>query len=592
MPGISVLQGDFRDHSIESETLFDAVCYFDEYDTDMYVDQPATVAGATGYDDYPVERFETDDAIVLLEGFVYDSFDPATLVGALDGNERDTLTDWVAHADGDFLVVVVWKADDRVAVLNDTFARLPAYYTTIGGTTVVTRELGFVRAVARQFGNPVGLDQLAAAQQLVFEYPLGTRTLFDGVKSIPPGSLVRIDDGVRVDRLHQYDFGRTVETDRDSTDIAAELADRLVTSCAKRQVSGARTILSLSGGLDSRVVLAGYAATDADFETVTFDKENGLYEDDIRIARSLADALGVEWSAYEVGATDRDRSQLLDLKQGMNNVSMAYMVDFFDQLRTDHGFVTYATGDGGHRALVDETPPREPTSQTDLVDQLLESNARFVPAQAAALTGIEEDAIYESIHARFDSYPEDDLPAKYDHFMFRERGLNFIQHGEDRNRYFCWSVSPFYAPDVFRYAIACPTEYKHNRNLFAALLEELAPEFLQYDYANVGAPLGSLEFRVKEYVIEQIMRHKRVKDVVARLLKDDSEATRTIARRLRTHLQTTEDLSPLAADEVASVASDPGSYRPYGLNTLYTLTMLAADLQAVELPTEPHPASQ
>lgn len=580
MPGLSLLSGSVRDQVGATESLFESVCYLEDDEVQTVLDDPPTLLGATGSPNYPVRTFETADAVVVLEGYVYDGFDPEALVAAVDEDRRRDLSAWLRSADGDFLLAICWEDRDDVTLLNDTFGRLPTYYARIGETTVVSRELGFVREVARRSGAPLSIDRLAAAQQLVFEHVLGTRTTFEGVRSIPPGSLVHVDeDGVDVDRLHQYDLGRTVDPDRSRPEIASELADRIAGACQRRQVEGDDTVVSLSGGLDSRVVVAGYAAADADFETVTFDNEHGLYEDDMRVARDIAETLDVPWSTCRVGAAEAHESTLLELKQGLNNVSMAYMLDFFEQLSVDRDAVTYATGDGGHRALVDETPPREPTSRTDLVDQLLESNARFLPAEAAAVTGVDEEAIVASVHERLATYPERDLAAQYDHFMFRERGLNFIQHGEDRNRYYCWSVSPFYAPSVFRYASACPSEHKGDRELFAAVLEELAPELLAYDYSNVGAPIGSLEFRAKQYAVDLLMRHKRVKDLVARFVKDERETTDRIGERITDRLSANESVEPLSRAAIEDVARDADSHRPFGLTTLQTLTMLAGSLE-------------
>jgi asparagine synthase (glutamine-hydrolysing) len=187
------------------------------------------------------------------------------------------------------------------------------------------------------------------------------------------------------------------------------------------------------------------------------------------------------------------------------------------------------------------------------------------------------------------SYPERDRAAKYDHFMFRERGLNFIQHGEDRNRYYCWSVSPFYDPAVFRYALSCPPAQKGERALFAAILRELAPELLEFDYANLGAPIGSLEFRLKQHVLDFLMGHKPIKDIVARVVKRESEATARIGSRIASALAE-GDVEPLASDRIQDVVDNAGSHRPYGLNTLLTLTLLAAELEGESAPRAQAPS--
>jgi asparagine synthase (glutamine-hydrolysing) len=66
--------------------------------------------------------------------------------------------------------------------------------------------------------------------------------------------------------------------------------------------------------------------------------------------------------------------------------------------------------------------------------------------------------------------------------------------GEDRNRQYFWSVSPFYAPPFFAYALGCPDHQKLGLRLYQKFLEILSPGLDRIPYANWGAPLGSLKF--------------------------------------------------------------------------------------------------
>jgi len=577
MPGLSVLHGPDRDQRKNIEDLFDSIEFFDRYWTELEVTTPETVIGQTSYDGYPIQRFETDDAVVLREGYLYDgAIDPDRLASLVADRRYEELEEWLLERDGEFLVAIYFKDTEEIALLTDALGRLPTYYATVEGTAVASRELKFVREFARQSGSPLELDQLAIAQQLVFEHQLGTRTVFDDVRSIPPGSLVRLrDDDVELTRIHRFDFATDRHADKSVEENARNLADRFRTACEDRNHPRKKSILSLSGGLDSRVVAAGYHDAGVPFSAVTFDNTNGLYESEVAIAESIADRLGVEWTQYRAETTANHRSELLDIKQGMNNVGMTFILDFFEQLHNDINDITYVTGDGGDKLLADLTPPRQPKSISNLVDLLLETNGRIPLTEAAEIASVTPYRLRESIRDRLRSYPESELSEKYVHFLYRERGFNLLHHGEDRNRYYFWSTSPFYSLPVFRYAINCPETQKSRRALYRRHLHELAPELLEFDYADFDASLTSLEYRIKQELLEFLTRHRTLRDFVARIIKDESGVTEEIAAQIAAVLRDSSDLEPLSERKVRSIVRNHDSYRPYGLNTLYTTVLLA-----------------
>ena len=581
MPGTSLLHGDVP---ADADALFEGVRFSDEYETRRRCTRDRTLLATTGYPDYPVEAHEFDGAVVVLEGRLYDVAEtgPALrpLVEALLDGRRDAVTDWLLDRDGDFLVTVVDPDGSDVYLLNDTFARLPTYYATVGDTAVVSREMKFVREFAAGRGSPLELDSLAVAQHLLFGYCLGQRTLFEGVESVPAGGLLTLDDdGVRVQRLHEYDFEEPKYDHRSVEENASALADRFLAACERRTDGDATDVLSLSGGLDSRAVGGAFDALDVPFVTATFDGADGGDEsDDARVARSIARRLGVPWTRYVTDATERHRERLLDMKQGMNYLGMAFILDFFDQLREDHGTMRYVTGDGGDKILVDLTPAKPLGSREALVDYIVESNAQFSLGVAASVANVSEAALLDSITERLDAYPELSAAQQYVHFLVYERGINYLNHGEDRNRYFFWSVSPFYSRPVFEYAMHCPDGQKGNRRLYRAFLETFAPDLVDVEYPNFGAPITSLEYRLKQATFDLLSRYPTLRESLLDRGKIDAERNLEVLSMLHSHLRT-DDVAPLSKSACIEVTTRPASFRRPHLLALLTVLAVRTGLE-------------
>lgn len=587
MPGLSAIHGPLADDDDVAAAL-DSLCFLDDYRVRIELDDGRTTIGQTGYEDYPVRRLETDHGTVFLEGHLYDVADvnaQLRRVAALiaDGDTA-ALADWVNSRDGDFLVVL--RDDDGIAVLNDPLARLPVYYGTVDGSVVVSRELKFPRELARRRGRPLELDRLGVGQRLLFGYPLGDRTLFDDVRTLPPYSLLRVTDGeVRIQSIDDHDFTTVDHRDRSIEENARAIAARITRACENRSLGGRQSVISMSGGLDSRTLAAAYATGGIPATTASFETADGGNATDVRIAGRVANELGLDWRTYRAAASEEHEEALLEMKQGLNFVGMAYILDFFEQLRADFGSPVYVTGDGGDKILVDLTPTTNPGTIDELVDYVIDTNSEVPLADAAAVAGVDAQSIRDSVERRLRSYPESDLDRAYVHFLIRERGVNYLTHGEDRNRYYFWSVAPFYAMPLFRYAMNCPDDQKEFRELSAAVFDHLDPAMVEIEYPNFGAPITSLEYRVKRTAYDLFGRYPDVRDRVLDLVLSRSTDTDDLAAAIRRQVRTV-DATRLSGDGLADVLRRQEAYSRPAMEELYTVSSLAAGLAAERAPKE------
>lgn len=272
------------------------------------------------------------------------------------------------------------------------------------------------------------------------------------------------------------------------------------------------------------------------------------------------------------------REPLLETKQGMNDLRLFFLLDFLSQVGEGRG-ATYVTGDGGDKAFPNHTPPRSFDDVSDLVRYVGSSNRVFSPAEAAGVAGVSEEALLDSVGERIESYPEDDLRARYVHFVIRERGMNWLGNGEDRNRDYHWSVSPFYSLSFFRYALSCPDGQKRGNELYRAFLAELEPAVLDVEYVNFGAPITSVEYRAKQFVYDALARHPglraRVVDLVKRVKKDRTVATPEVAWAIGEQVSEREAIArALSADRIVRIVRNPAAHSEPAMYHLYTVTSL------------------
>ena len=457
------------------------------------------------YETYPITSFETPEFLIYMEGRLYglnDSrLEPELLhlahCATSPGNQTTCLADWLRATDGDFLIFIFQKKTKSVIFINDLFARLPVYYYGDGRTFALSRDIAYVR----QNSPEPRLDPMSLTQYLVFGFPFGQRTLFEGIYSLPPASLITIDpqhSGAAIHSLVQHNLEDLQPPSGSIHDNAGNLVDLFRVACVNRATGTGKNIVSLSGGLDSRAVAACLEQKNLPVAAATFLDHQASNITDFHTAKQVAAHLNLPWHTFHLSPPrDQEIQTLLRLKQGANNLEMSFILTFLGGLlRTFGGNLTYFTGDGGGDTLGESRPYRRLSSPDSLWRYLIERYQVFPLHQAASLTGVAPSDFVGILADLLESYPERTMIRKYQHFFCLEVAVKQYNEGEDRNRQYFWSVSPFYAPRFFDYALSCPDDQKFALRLYREFLGILSPDLEKLPYANWGASLGSLKFAI------------------------------------------------------------------------------------------------
>ncbi len=532
--------------------------------------------------------------LVCLEGAIYGTTitaDDLSTVGemALRGRE-EWLQDWVGSCDGEFVVYALDTDSGDFAVVNDVFGRLPLYVYERNGEVVITRENKFLR----EFLGDISIDELGVAQCLLFGFTLGHRTLWKHVDKLEGGSLIRYpsDSRGQRERVHQFNFGGVRNHDRSIERNADAAAESFKRACERRGSAATSTVVSLSGGLDSRSVAAGYRASGTSFEAVTFasrsDNEPIDSTSDVTVARRAADLLDVDWHRIDLSPPDTDDfRQLLSLKGGMNPFTNAQTLRFFRRLREEYGQdITYVTGDGGDKAVPDLSPSHSIGDVDELVSHLIEvESIVFSLERVIRMTGVSEAEIRDSVSSLINSYPESDPDHMYVGYKIRERGFNWLNEGEDRNRAFFWSTTPFYSLPFFTEVMSVPTEQKRHNQFYREFLSRLCPEATQLKDANFHVPMDSTLYPFIQRGLSFLASHPSVKGTVQPIYRREvfSNYDENLAKLLLAQLRNCDGVrDTLIEAEIARIGADRGSCNRQQIYNLITMTSAIADVESGE----------
>ncbi|MGH9282027.1 MAG: asparagine synthase (glutamine-hydrolyzing), partial [Acidimicrobiales bacterium] len=164
----------------------------------------------------------------------------------------------VAELDGMF-AFALWDARrQRLHLVRDRFGVKPLHWTWDGTTLAFASE---VKAMAAAGVVRPRLDMDAWTELLTFQNILSDRSLFDGVRLLPPGSVLTLDaEGPRVDRFWDA-YPCPDPSLRAGPELEEAVRDHFEAGVRRQLVADVEVAAYLSGGLDTGSVAAVAAAS-------------------------------------------------------------------------------------------------------------------------------------------------------------------------------------------------------------------------------------------------------------------------------------------------------------------------------------------
>src|SRR5262245_5242172 len=205
---------------------------------------------------------------------------------------------------GMFTIAVLDGVRRRLVLARDRAGVKPLYYARCGSDFAYASE---IKALLEHPACPRSLDERQLAPYLATQYVPGPRTLFAGIRALPPGHRLIVDEGKEpVEepfwRLPSLDPARLYESREEATRSLAALVREAV---RMRLVSDVPLGALLSGGLDSSIVV-GIMAEHATGPvlTVCVGYDGGGAMDERDKARDVARHFGTQHHEIVLGVRE------------------------------------------------------------------------------------------------------------------------------------------------------------------------------------------------------------------------------------------------------------------------------------------------
>ena len=532
MPGISAIITKSGGKSISADfctKIRKEMLHFPFYLSKQIVTEKWANIGFTGYKEYPLKIINHEDFDLVLEGRIYnlkkDSLDDTlhalaqSQVHSLNTFD-DELKRFLLTAEGEFILTIYDKVHTRLILANDMMGRLPLYYFQNGDSIIFSRELKFILP----FLDYLNFDKAAILEYLLYGFPFGENTLVQHVGFYPPATYLNfcmMSGKSSRESYHLLNID-TCESSGNRKKMAAKMARIFMSGLSDRVdwVDKTKTIVSLSGGFDSRGTLGGLKKLGVSPTAVTAQSEEESS------ARKVAACIGADVYTMPQGRVPDEMpfADIVFLKDGLDcHPNLAQLYQNLENLRNQFGGdIVYFTGIFGGEITRHSHPTTGLSSLNSLVQYLLSANDsyKYSTKNATAILQISEDDIQKHLRRHLEDFPEINIARKYVRFR-HEYDTRFAGEAEDRNRFYFWTISPFFAFPFFKFVMSI-AENKKSSWLFRDFLFAIDPRTCEAKYFNYYLPLNNPFVLWVLSRAERMSRHVFVKNSmrrIARLIK-------------------------------------------------------------------------
>lgn len=407
------------------------------------------------------------------------------LISKEDKNKEEEIGNFLKELNGQFSVVA--ESENKIFCAVDKLRSIPLFYTISKNSFIVSDNAYYLKG---KINRP--LNEKNAAEFLVAGYVTGNKTLFDSTKQMRNSEFIiyqKKENFLKTVEYFRFLHGNYYKLPEDKL---LEILDQAFVNAFKRliestQKQGKKLVVPLSGGLDSRIVIAMLKRLGVDDVICISYGRKGNRES--IISKKVAKALGYDWLFVEY--TTRKWYECYNSKEADhyrvfagNLSSLPHMQDFLavrelksqGKIPENSVFVPGHTGDmlaGSHIPHYYLDSSRNYDSETFLVDSLKRHYNLWKWPAEYELEHTFREKINKSI-AGMEINDNETCAGAIELFDFNERQAKFIVNAVRVYEFFGyeWRI-PFWDMELVNFFLKVPIEHRINQKLYRKYARDL-----------------------------------------------------------------------------------------------------------------------
>ena len=477
-------------------------------------------------------------AVLFIEGEIYNADELVRghstsarpdIADALLDHFRSRGPEFVTFLDGEFNIVIYEPASRRLTILNDHVGSHPMYYWQDGESLHFGSEKKFVLVSCQR--KPV-IDPVGLLQPFVHQHNLEDRTFIEGLKRLPPSSILKFSNGRLAVASTDAIQGEMSLSHRSSA-VLDEWESRLKKATVKRIRDKSRLLISLSAGLDSRAIAC---ALDRHVRPIWARTWGTRESSEVVYASQIAAALGIHHvpeDPFDFNLSDGIRHIVwrtdgeTEFRNGLSLFTHRKTKELGDHVLG--GWLGDVTS-GAHLRPFMLPPMRREV----FVDRVFRWYRQRGPTELRhvfnehflASYWPEVKSTFADSYARFREFPNVKAHELWD---IRNRQTRMTVSSMPVDSHLFGKVRPFFDRAYMEFVMSLPLHWRLGQILYKSLIHRIGPEIRSIPNANTGVRLhASPLFNLAGYGRSQAKR------IAAKLMKYARPIVRVSSRSVPT----------------------------------------------------------
>lgn len=482
MPGIYGLVSK-KDTKNNLQNMSKSMYLYDHFIQDeLFYDDSVSASrvhtGLVGTDHSPVKL---NDLYVWVEGEAYNISEVAKELNLkanslptllLKSDESNQLDKCLNRLDGYFCAVIYDKKQQKVKLISDRYGMRLLYWYHKDNIFAWGNEVKAILAIngVHKELNPTSYDCF-----MDLGYLLGDNTWFENIKLIKPATILEYDlDKDTVTHRHYWKWSEITPTEISFNQAVSKLGELHIQAVSRRFNSNERIGIALSGGLDSRSILAALNGLHPTYKSYIYTF--GIPKcDDIEIAKQVSSKVK-SWKheAFYFSSANwfQPRFQRVWNTDGMQDMMHMHGSEFLPII-SEHVDINLNGYIGG-----------------EAYGDSYQASHNYKRLNSRVNLDIAKD-IYGK-HAHLTDYNSDFFDINHiEPFDFMNRSRRFINMGTESSLTHIHQRMPQMDNKVLEFIFSLPDEYRLNNKIYSAMLKRIFPEYFNdIPWQKTGKPVG------------------------------------------------------------------------------------------------------